>query len=199
MFVAKRWQAAALAVVVAAFEASLRRRNATIIAICVRVQQSERRAAAARHQAAPVRTSRAASASRAPQAVRAVVTATQKKRLGRLISGPSTRGPAPTLTQTAFAAGLRTRAGPGLAYGPRNKCSGPRGSPGTAGSSACARVRGQPPGQPRARHHGGDHGRRQPETEVREDAREKTTPARVRSGVEIKLQAPYAIDATSSL
>ena len=39
MFVAKRWQAAALAVVVAAFEASLRRRNATIIAICVRVQQ----------------------------------------------------------------------------------------------------------------------------------------------------------------
>ncbi len=109
---------------------------------------------------------------------------TQKGHSGRLLSGPSTRGPAPTLTQTAFAAGLRTRAVTALADRPRNRCSGPRGSPGIAGGTACARVSGQPRGQPRASHHGGDHGRRQPETEVREDAREKTTPTRVRSCVE---------------
>jgi hypothetical protein len=201
MFVAKRWQAAALAVVVAAFEASLRRRNATIIAICVRTRTAARSAAVLQHpsQVLPLldlpRRERLEGSPGAPGRRNT----TQKGHSGRLLSGPSTRGPAPTLTQTAFAAGLRTRAVTALADRPRNRCSGPRGSPGIAGGTACARVSGQPRGQPRASHHGGDHGRRQPETEVREDAREKTTPARVRSCVEIKLQAPHAIDATSSL
>ena len=49
--------------------------------------RSERRAAAARHQAAPVRTSHAASASRAPQAVRRVVLFRQTGLGPGLVSG----------------------------------------------------------------------------------------------------------------
>ena len=124
---------------------------------------------------------------------------TQKGASGSSLVGNPLAATLPSALGRPHLPGLRTARAQALACGPRNRCSGPRGSPGTAGSTACARVRGQPPGQPRARHHGGDHGRRQPETEIREDAREKTTPARVRSCVEIKSQAPHAIDATSSL
>ena len=59
-------------------------------------------------------------------------------------------------------------------------------------------VEADPPAGRVARRHGRHHGRRQPEAQVREDAREEAAPARVRSCVEIKSQAPHAIDATSS-
>ena len=181
MFVSKRLLAAALAVVVAAFEASLRRRNATIIAICVRVQQL------GAPRCCSTITSAALAGLPAERAPRGLPRRSGesycfvKTGLGPgLISGslynfsaqssalPGLRGREAEgcgLTDLEIVVWDRAPAWEPLATAqPRTGNTQPRRAACARGGSLRARVRGA------AGDHGRHHGRRQPQAQVREDA-----------------------------